>query len=332
EGDAIIGKGDPLKDYKNLISTRVAVEQIVDDNIIKDNVNKISSAARDVIWALLFDDSTDVNASQKKAADLLEEYRNDACFYQPWPYNEWIVKVRDELLKRQMLEFWREQIVKNQLGPCWHRDSDLFDADDEPPLEFYAHAGCCAPFAASVKARALNKSSSFEESPLSESERKICNEAALAGDFEAKINIESALADYQNLIKRYVLTTVLVPDEVQKSNIAKVSKVARETIWKLLFEGTPAQAEFDKAAELLQEYKSDAGFYGPWEYNEWIVKLRDELLQRNMLDFWGQKIVAMELGPCCVRDSEFFECEDEVPLEFYKKAGFKAPFDPTKDD
>ncbi|KAH8306696.1 hypothetical protein KR044_006780, partial [Drosophila immigrans] len=329
--DAIIAKENPLEDYKKLIKTHVAVEEIVDDEIIKENVRKITTAARDVIWRLLFDDDAN-DASHKKAGDLLEEYKSDACFYQPWPYNQWIVKLRDELLKRKLLDFWRDTVVKNQLGPCWHRDSDLFDADDEPPLEFYAHAGCYAPFAASVKVRAVNKKSSFEEKPLSDSERSTCNEAALAGDFKAEITIENALTDYQDLMKRYVLTTVLVPDDIQKKNIATISKVARETIWQLLFGGTPAEVEFEKAAELLQEYKGDAGFYGPWEYNEWIVKLRDELLQRKMLDFWGQKIVAMELGPCCVRDSEFFDDEDAVPLDFYKKAGFKAPFDPTKDE
>ncbi|XP_062136359.1 uncharacterized protein LOC133845800 [Drosophila sulfurigaster albostrigata] len=331
-GDAIIGKETPLQDYKNLITTHVAVEEIVDDEIIKENVIKISSAARDVIWELLFSDANASDESQKKATDVLEEYKSDACFYQPWPYNEWIVKLRDELLKRKMLDFWRNSIVKKQLGPCWHRDSDLFDGDDEPPLEFYAHAGCTAPFAASVKVRALSKNSSFEEQPIPESERKTYNGAALSGDFEVKISMENALVDYQNLMKRYVLTTVPVPDEIQKKNIAKISQVARETIWKLLFEGTPEQPEFDKAAELLQEYKGDAGFYGPWEFNEWIVKLRDEVLERNLLEFWGQKIVAMELGPCCVRDSEFFESEDPVPLEFYEKAGFKAPFDPKKEE
>ncbi|XP_034474335.1 uncharacterized protein LOC117781654 [Drosophila innubila] len=336
-GDITINKSQPLEEYQKLINTRVAVDQIVDDDITKENFTKIAAAARDVIWQILFSDDSDSGSdadaaaeSQKKASDLLEEYKGDACFYEPMPYNEWIVKLRDELLQRQQLDFWRDTIVKKQLGPCWSRDSDLFDSDDEPPLEFYAHAGCVAPFATSLKVRAAEKATSGDEDPGAALDRSNCNEAALTSDFEATISVDQPLIDYRDLMKRYVLTTCIVSDEIQQKNIDKIGQATRSTIWKLLFEGTPTQVEFDKAAELLQEYKGDAGFYGPWEFNKWIVKLRDEVLQREMLDFWGQKMVEMELGPCCARDSDYFDNMDEVPLEFYDKAGFKAPFDPSK--
>lgn len=335
-GDITINKSEPLEDYQKLINTRVAVDQIVDDAITKENFRKIAAAARDVIWQIIFgEESEAASESQKKASDLLEEYKGDACFYEPWPYNEWIVKLRDELLKKQQLHFWRDTIVKKQLGPCWSRDSDLFDSDDEPPLEFYAHAGCVAPFAASVKVRAADKAEKAEsgnEDPGVAIARTNSNEAALTGNFEAIISLDTPLADYRDLMKRYVLTTCIVPDDIQQKNIDKIQKATRSIIWKLLFEGSPTQSEFDKAAELLQEYKGDAGFYGPWEYNEWIVKLRDEVLQREMLDFWGQKMVEMELGPCCARDSDYFDNMDEIPVEFYNKAGYKAPFDPPKDE
>ncbi|KAL7739596.1 hypothetical protein ACLKA6_002170 [Drosophila palustris] len=332
-GDITINKSKPLEEYQKLINTRVAVDQIVDDAVTKENFRKIAAAARDVIWQILFsDDAVAAAESQKLASDVLEEYKGDACFYEPWAYNEWIVKLRDELLKREQLDFWRDTIVKKQLGPCWSRDSDLFDSDDVPPLEFYAHAGCVAPFAASLKVRAAEKAASGDEDPTAVAlDRSNSNAAALTSDFDATISMEQPLGDYRDLMKRYVLTTCIVPDEIQKKNIDKIGNATRAIIWKLLFEGTPTQVEFDNAAELLQEYKGDAGFYGPWDYNEWIVKLRDEVLQRQMLDFWGQKMVPMELGPCCARDSDYFDNMDELPLEFYDKAGFKAPFDPSKD-
>lgn len=330
-GDISISKDDPIAGYKKLIETRVAVDQIVADSITKENFQKIASAARDVIWQLLFS-SDDVTAeSQQKAGDLLDEYKADASFYDPWPYNEWIVKLRDELLKRKLLDFWRDTVVKKQLGPCWSRDSDLFDSGDAPPLEFYAQAGCVAPFAASLKARAADAEA--EKSAQSDediAERETSNAAAQTGNFEAKIGLEQPLSEYRDLMKRYVLANVVVPDEIHQENVKKIAKAARAAIWQLLFEGTPTQVEFDKAAELLEEYKSDAGFYGPWEFNEWIVKLRDELLQREMLQFWGEKIVKMELGPCCSRDSDYFTGDDELPWDFYLKAGFVAPFEQDK--
>lgn len=330
-GDISISKDDPIAEYKKLIETRVAVDQIVADRITKENFQKIASAARDVVWQLLFN-SDDVTAeSQQKAGDLLDEYKADASFYDPWPYNEWIVKLRDELLNRKLLDFWRDTVVKRQLGPCWSRDSDLFDSGDAPPLEFYAQAGCVAPFAASLKVRAADaEGEKAVQSDEEVAERESNNAAAQTGNFEAKIGKEQPLTEYRDLMKRYVLTNVSVPDEIHQQNVNKIAKAARAAIWQLLFEGTPTEAEFEKAAELLEEYKSDAGFYGPWEFNEWIVKLRDELLQREMLQFWGEKIVKMELGPCCSRDSDYFSGNDELPWEFYLKAGFVAPFEQDK--
>ncbi|KAH8405174.1 hypothetical protein KR222_007479, partial [Zaprionus bogoriensis] len=331
EGDISIGTADPLAEYKRLMETRVTVDQVVDDDVIKANYQKVAAAARDVIWRLLFDgdDVTASESAQRKAGDLLDEHKADASFYEPWSYNEWIVRLRDELLRREMLHFWREELVKRQLGPCWSRDSDLFDSD-EAPLEFYAHAGCVAPFAASLKVRASEAhaaaSSGIDAEPTA-AQKQEYNEAALTGNFEAQIDREQPLATYRDLMQRYVLASATVPDEVLKRNVDKIAKAVRALIWQLLFEGTPTQQELDKAAELLEEYKADAGFYGPWEYNEWIVRLRDELLQRQMLDFWGEKIVKMELGPCCVRDSDYFSGEDKLPEEFYDRAGFKAPFE-----
>lgn len=328
-GDITISKDDPIAEYKKLIETRVAVDQIVADSITKENFKKIAAAARGVTWQLLFsNEGGDATAeSQQKAGDLLDEYKADASFYDPWPYNEWIVKLRDEVLKQNLLDFWRDTIVKKQLGPCWSRDSDLFDSNDAPPLEFYAHAGCVAPFAASLKVRAASEAETAPATVDKAADDESNNKAAISGNFEAKIDTKQPLSDYRDLMKRYILTSVVVPDDIHKKNVDKIAKAARAAIWKLLFEGTPSQVEFDKAAELLEEYKSDAAFYGPWDFNEWIVKLRDELLQREMIEFWGEKIVKMELGPCCSRDSDYFSGDDDLPWEFYLKAGYVAPFD-----
>ncbi|XP_016983160.2 uncharacterized protein LOC108047473 [Drosophila rhopaloa] len=331
QNDFTIGLEDPVKDYQKLIETRVQVDEIVDDDVTKENFDRTAAAARDVIWRLLFDGSDTTQSNVEKANQLLEEYRGDACFYDPMPYNEWIVKLRDEVLKRELLDFWREILVKKQLGPCWSRDCDLFDSDDTPPLEFYAHAGCTAPFAASLKVRAVLEQ---EEPgvPTTPGELSADDTAALTGEFEAVLTKENPLEEYRTLMKRFVLTKIIVPDNVHQASIKKMAAAARGIIWKLLFDGTPSSEDQDKAAELLREYKGDAGFYGPHDFNEWIVKLRDEVLTRELLDFWREKIVKLELGPSCARDSDYYDSDDPLPLDFYDKAGCKAPFAATIED
>ncbi|XP_016924141.3 uncharacterized protein EndoGI [Drosophila suzukii] len=339
QNDYTIGLEDPVKDYQKLIETRVQVDEIVDDDVTKENFDRTAASARDVIWRLLFEEADASPSNVEKATQLLEEYRGDACFYDPTPYNEWIVKLRDEVLKKELIDFWREVLVKKQLGPCWSRDCDLFDSDDTPPLEFYAHAGCTAPFAASLKVRAALEENASEDPnspavPTTPGELSADDTAALSGEFEAVITKEKPLEEYRSLMKRFVLTKIIVPDNVHQASVKKMAAAAREIIWKLLFDGsTPSKEDQDKAAELLQEYKGDAGFYGPDEFNGWIVELRDEVIKRELLDFWRDKMVKMELGPCCARDSDYYDYEDTLPLDFYEKAGCKAPFEaPTDDD
>ncbi|XP_017134256.1 uncharacterized protein LOC108150535 [Drosophila elegans] len=328
QNDYTIGLVDPVKDYQKLIETRVQVDEIVDDDVTKENFDRTAAAARDVIWRLLFDETATSQSNVEKASQLLEEYRGDACFYDPTPYNEWIVKLRDEVLKRELLDFWRETLVKKQLGPCWSRDCDLFDSDDTPPLEFYAHAGCTAPFAASLKVRAaLEEEQGDPAVPSTPGELSADDSAALSGEFEAVLTKENPLEEYRTLMKRFVLTKIIVPDNVHQESIRKMASAAREIIWKLLFDGTPSAEDQDKAAELLREYKGDAGFYGPQDYNEWIVQLRDEVLKKELLEFWREKMVKLELGPSCARDSDYYDNEDPLPLDFYEKAGCKAPFE-----
>ncbi|XP_068140517.1 uncharacterized protein EndoGI [Drosophila tropicalis] len=332
--DFVIGLEQPLKDYQKLIETRVQMDEIVDDAITQGNFERIAQAARDVVWKLLFNTEENKPEAQSKAEELMEEYRTDACFYAPWPYNEWIVKLRDELLKENILDFWKDSIVKKQLGPCWSRDSDLFDADDTPPVEFYAKAGCVAPFAASLRVRGeVHDEEGHENAEDEEMANEEDNLAASTGNFEVSISKETPLADYRDLMKRFVLTKIIVPDDIHESNVNKIAKGTQEIIWQLLFENPMlSQEDMDKISELLQEYRSDASFYGPWSYNEWIVKLRDEILEKQLIEFWRDKIVEFELGPICNRDSDFFDDDDPLPLAYYDKAGCKAPFDPSAEN
>ncbi|ALC39644.1 EndoGI [Drosophila busckii] len=319
----VISECEPLKEYEQLMDTNVTSEEL-DDKTSKENFKKIGLAVHDVIFKLVFDCKQEARTeSQHKAGELLAEYKSDACFYAPWPYNEWIVKLRDELLKQEQLDFWRDVVVKKQLGPCWARDSDAFDSEDKPPLEFYAHAGCVAPFAASLKVKASNTDQT-EETPETDADRV----AAMTGNFEAVITADNPLKQYRDLMKRFVVVNIHVDDDIHKASVQKIATAVRSIICQLLFEGTPTQQEYDTASELLQEYKSDAAFYGPWDYNDWIVELRDRLLERNMLEFWSEKIVKLELGPCCSRDSDFFDRDDSIPVEFYNRGGCTAPFDP----
>lgn len=126
----------------------VQSENISDDNLIESNYQKIVAVAHDIVWKLLFVPGSITKEDQTKIAEFLKNIKEDACFYDPITYNEWIIGVRDELMKRNMVDFWREHIVEKELGPCWARDSDFFDDMEDPtPREFYNYAGCEAPFA-----------------------------------------------------------------------------------------------------------------------------------------------------------------------------------------
>uniref|UniRef100_W8BDS7 Uncharacterized protein n=1 Tax=Ceratitis capitata TaxID=7213 RepID=W8BDS7_CERCA len=153
--DAKISVDAPLKDYEKLIEEKVQSEGL-DEEEIEKNYKIISAAARDTVWKLLFSSSPITKESLENVAEFLNKIKEDASFYDPYTYNEWISGLRDELLKRNMLDFWRDHVVVKELGPCWARDSDYFDDMEDPaPAQFYNHAGCVAPFAP-VTGRRLN--------------------------------------------------------------------------------------------------------------------------------------------------------------------------------
>ncbi|XP_036320921.1 uncharacterized protein LOC118735335 isoform X1 [Rhagoletis pomonella] len=320
--DPQISLESPLEDYERLMNTNVQSEDIEDDDVMRSNYIKISKAARDIIWQLLFGSRSVTKDEQTKIADFMSKVKEDACFQDPFAYNEWINGVRDELLKRQMLDFWREHVVEKELGPCWARDSDYFDDMEDPaPTAFYNYAGCVAPFGQVTGER---HNSAIAELPQS----AIGHRLNLEADFEANISTDTPAEDYDNLINIKVRAEQLVEDDVITRNFNKIAIVARDAVWKLLFSDQPASVENQiKAGDLLYKLKADACFYDPWSYNKWINSVRDELLKRGMLDFWRDQIVAKELGPCWARDSDFFDdMDDTEPADFYNRAGCVATF------
>ncbi|XP_053957784.1 uncharacterized protein LOC128862957 [Anastrepha ludens] len=312
----------PLKDYERLMNEKVESEDIDDDDVLQSNYQKISAAAREALWELLFGSDSLTKEDQAKIAAFLNKLKEDACFNDPFTYNNWITGIRDELLKRQMLDFWREHMVEKELGPCWARDSDYFDDMEDPrPAAFYNYAGCVAPFGQVTGER---RNSAIPEMPQSTTEDRV----DLDADFEADISTDTPADDYENLMNTKVRADQLVEDEIIKRNFTKIAIAARDIIWKLLFsKETVSEESQTKAGDLLYKLKADACFFDPWSYNKWISSVRDELLKRQMVDFWREHIVAKELGPCWARDSDYFDdMDDKEPAEFYNCAGCVAPF------
>ncbi|XP_037960587.1 uncharacterized protein LOC119689758 [Teleopsis dalmanni] len=358
EFQPVISLGNPLTDYKRLMSENVTMDEYVADEIINENYTKIAEATQKCIWELLFAENNSSSDNNTKAAELLKIHKTDSAFYCPWDYNKWILTLREELLKREMLEFWRNVIVKNELGPCWARDSDYFDdMDDKEPEEFYKRAGCIAPFCKETSINNTKSTQTFLDTKTVETQttgagRNDSSSEAYVGsstssveaseglaptdaansnhndDFEPVISLESPVEDYRSLILNKLQLNITLSEDELEVNYKKIAEKAREIIWELLFIQTPLTNENQlKAAELLKEVKSDACFYGPAEYNNWIITVRDELLRQNMIEFWRDQIVKFELGLCWARDCDWFDDMDDLEsLEFYNHAGCEAPF------
>ncbi|XP_011182868.1 uncharacterized protein LOC105212541 isoform X2 [Zeugodacus cucurbitae] len=322
--EAKISLDTPLADYERLIEQHVQSENVEDDATLENNYNKIATAARATVDKLLFESGSVTKENQEKIAEFLSKVKEDACFYNPNSYNEWIVGVRDKVLKNNMLDFWCDHMVKKELGICWARDSDYYDDMEDPePRAFYNHAGCVAPFD-QVDNSSLSNFLNISTPTILQA--PIASNKAL--NFDAVISLETPLADYKRLIAENVESENMTDDDVINNNYQKIASVARNTVWKLLFESDSITKEDQtKIAEFLKKIKDDACFHDASTYNEWIIGVRDELLKRNMIDFWREHMVEKELGPCWARDSDYFDdMEDPTPREFYNYAGCVAPF------
>ncbi|XP_061387015.1 uncharacterized protein LOC133321959 [Musca vetustissima] len=308
--DAHISLEDPLKDYEKLIEDKLKADIVISNDTMNKIWNKISTAARERVWQLLFEDNSnkETNDHLEKAAGLLKMLKEDSCFYSPWEYNEWIIRLRDELLQRKMLAFWKNIIVAQELGPAWARDSDLFeDSDDLEPAKFYEYGGCKAPWLAEEKSKNMPNSNVLEIKPIS---------------------LETPLEDYKRNMELQI-----VHNSVEKNAFESIFANVRDIIWQLLFKKEVDSSylndnNIEKATSLLRQYKQDACHHSPYDYNNWIEKVKEELLNRQQFDFWQNVIVKEQLGLCWSGDSKGFQnLEEEMPKEFYEYDKGREMFD-----
>ncbi|XP_065356390.1 uncharacterized protein LOC135950791 [Calliphora vicina] len=320
----------PVEDYVYNMKTESAPDY--DDNDTDENSYlETFSQARDMVWLLLFGEPSLTVENSKKAAGLLEKYKRDAVFYCPWDYNDWIPNVRDELLKRKYFEFWQNVVVKNELGLCWARDSDYFhDMEDPKPIEFYKmgedlikqqfkiiqtiHQLIPAFIIkmATTVAKDLAKLQQNNTVELVESSNVPVTKTL------KKISLRSPVEDYVYNMKTE--SSPVYAGDYDENSFLDTFSQARDMVWLLLFGEPSLTVENSKtAAELLEKYKRDAVFYCPWDYNDWIPKVRDELLKKKYFEFWQEVVVKNELGLCWAGDSDYFDdMKDNEPIEFYK--------------
>ncbi|XP_005178270.1 uncharacterized protein LOC101899517 [Musca domestica] len=290
-------------------------EEAMDNKIDVDSEDheeiwlEFSEAVTGCIWKIVFTAKSLSKEDSDKASALLKKYRDDAGFINPTFYNKWIYTFRDELLKKEVLDFWKNEVVAKELGPLWARDCDFFDKSDDPePVKFYQHAGCEAPWLKAKKpvAEPLNLFGNTAASPKSP------GTAASTASLR-KISLDNALADYKNNMEAQ---NNIDPDDEEA--FTKIFTEVREVLWKLLFnESSLSDAKLKQAAELLLAYKKDACFQSPYQYNDWIVTVRDELIKRKYVDFW-KIVVNQELGLIGAKESDYFDdMEDPKIPEFY---------------
>lgn len=317
--EAKISLNNPCRDYVKLVDEKIRPDAIVPHDVHQECWKKISAAARETIWKMLFIDRRCLNKQHlQQAADLLKMLKEDSAYYRATEYNRWIVDLRDELLRRNMLDFWRNEIVKNELGPCWARDSDLFDDNNDPePANFYKYANCEAPWLREAKRAKIATVDNAEAVISSTADSTEMPKTAVK---LRKISNENAVEDYKYNMEAAVAINPVDPDYLP------VFEEAREMVWNFLFtEPILSAVNYRRAAELLYEYKKDAVYHNPWDYNDWIPAVRDELLKMKFFDFWKNVMVKHELGLCWARDSDYYsDMEDPEPVNFYKFANCEA--------
>lgn len=313
-----ISMENSLEDYLALIDRTFKGDLVMPDKVLKECFKKISLTVQDIVQKLLFDENAgNRQINMKKAAELLKEYKSDSGFYDPWGYNEWIIQLRDKVLQHKMLDFWRDYFVKYELGPCWARDSDLFDdLEDMAPAEFYNYAGCQAVWL-QAKTNTKTKPSTInvlEDLQIVYPASKTKSNQTAEG-FK-KIGLDDPVADYQHNIN--------LQTEIDSENIEAFSKIleeGRNFVNYMLFE-KPEQTKEDevKAALLLKTIKEDSSLYKPYDYNVWIIDFRETLFKNKRFDFWNNVVKKNKLGICFNKDCEFFDDpEDNAAQEFYEK-------------
>ena len=334
---AKISLSNPLNDYVRLVAKKIRPAAMRRE-VYMEYWKKISAATRAIIWKLLFNHRKNTLSARttETCAELMKMLKDDSCIYGATDYNKWIVDVRNELLRRDMLDFWYV-LVHRELGPCCARDSDLFtDIEDSEVERFYNYGNCIAPWLMEVKRIKLepeDDDDSLDDIDIDEYDADDDDEevAAITSTLDntknskpvvtlRKISHDNAVEDYKYNMEAVVLINPIDPDYLP------VFEGVRETIWNILFtEPTLSAVNYKRAAELLLEYKKDAVYHNPWDYNDWIPAVRDELLKKKFFDFWKNVMVEQELGLCWARDCDYYhDMEDPEPVEFYKFANCEA--------
>lgn len=262
---------------------------------------EFSKAVTGCIWEIVFSTNISKKEDSDKASALLKQYRDEALLIDPTFYNKWIYDFRNRF--SSLFDFWKNEMVAKELGPLWARDCDFFDKMDDPePAKFYQLAGCEAPWLKEKKS---------EAEPLIpyDSAKTVVSKASLK-----KITLDNALADYKNNMEAQNNI-----DRNDEEAFTKIFTEVREVLWKLLFdEPSLSEAKAKQAAELMLAYKIDACFQSPYQYNDWIVTVRDELIKRKFVDFW-KIVVDQELGLIGAKESDYFDDMDDPKIpEFYK--------------
>uniref|UniRef100_A0A1I8PII1 Uncharacterized protein n=1 Tax=Stomoxys calcitrans TaxID=35570 RepID=A0A1I8PII1_STOCA len=304
----------PLEELlKNFEDTMTVLDP--DDEDFEELWQEFSQTVCGCVSKILFDSKSPKKCEMDKASALLKKYREEGLFMNPTFYNQWIYVFRDELLKKpELLDFWKNEVVAKELGPCWARDCDFFDDSEDPePANFYRHAGCEPAWLKENKKPNAPPLNLMANTCASGIDSSTSTDSGVAASLK-KITKENALEDYKhNMVAQKNI------DYDDEDAFKKIFQEARDVVWQLLFEESSLTAEKSKmAAALLQEYKKDACFFSPYDYNTWIEKVRDELFKRKYFDFW-QIIVKEQLGLCWYKDSDYFDdSDDPKPLEFYK--------------
>lgn len=100
-----------------------------------ENFTKVCTQIRNIISDLIFKSMTNQN---EKIAEAMMTFREEAKFYGPWEYNDWIKELKIQIINRKKFDFWEEVVVKEQLGLIPISESDLVTSlTDEEAQEFY---------------------------------------------------------------------------------------------------------------------------------------------------------------------------------------------------
>ncbi|XP_055387332.1 uncharacterized protein LOC129615929 [Condylostylus longicornis] len=306
EKEILITEETPVEDFEKLIKENV--ENCVDDDERISNFDKYSAEMRSVINKILFKTPP---VPKEKLLATFKTYRDEACFYNPYDYNDWIREIKSNLIERKMVDAWEEIIVKNQLGLLWARDCDFFDdIEDKEPIEFYKIKN---------DSDDSNKRIKLTSDKVDPQETKNCSPKS--NDAKSTQNVKkdkvTSADHYLKLVKEKV--EEIDPDEENKkiTIFDNLSKQIRDILKEAILNS--ADLDYNKLARDIKIYRDEACFYNPYDYNDWIVEIKNLILTRKMFSFWEKVIVKNELGLLWARDCDFFDdMEDEEPQKFYK--------------